>query len=275
MSFAAASKTLGVALSRSFSRCGMMSQAIAYNMFLAFFPTLLIAAGLATGSAAGKTGLRELIEHLTAYLPPGSRQLVAEYILRRAPHAWRWTLFGLGCTLLAGSQAMKLIMDGIGRIYGDGRGFSFVRRQFQGLLLLCATIVPFLAAATLSVFGRPLRRWLLRGFGPRYQLHVLWNLLFVVGVMVLAMATLAVIYRLARPGAHSWRTVFPGAILATLLWWGVNTLLGFYVKRIHYGAVYGGLAAVIGLLVWMYISALVVFVGAAWNAQLQPGIDRA
>jgi membrane protein len=275
MNFAAAGKTLGVALSRAFSRCGMLSQAIAYNMFLSFFPTLLIAAGLATSSAASKTGLLDLIEHLTAYLPPGSRQLVAEFLIRRAPHAWRWTLFGLGCTLLAGSQVMKLIMDGIGQIYGDRKGFSFVRRQFQGLLLLCITIVPFLATATLSVFGRPLRRWLLRGFEPRYQVHVLWNLLFVTAVMLLAMATLTVIYRLARPGPHSWRAVFPGAMLATLLWWGVNALLGFYVKRIHYGAVYGGLAAVIGLLVWMYISAIVVFVGAAWNAQPQPASDRA
>jgi len=244
-------------------------------MFLAFFPMLLMIVGLAASSAESNRDLLDLIRHLTAYLPPGSRQLATEYIIRRAPHAWRWTAFGFGGTLLAGSQVMKLIMDGIARIYGDRKSFSFARRQMQGLLLLCITILPFLATATLSVFGRPLRRWLLRGFGPGHQLHLLWNSLFVLAVMLLAMATLTVIYRLARPGAHPWRAVFPGALLATLLWWGVNALLGFYVRRVHYGAMYGGLAAVIGLLVWMYISAIVVFVGAAWNAQACPASNRA
>jgi membrane protein len=268
MGLFSAGKIIGGTLSRVFSHCGMLSQAIAYNMFLSFFPTLLIAVGFATSQAGTKTGLLDLIEQLTAYVPPGSRQLVADYITRRAPHAWRWTLFGLSVTLVAGSQVMKLIMEGIRRIYDDRQSFSYVRRQLQGLLLLCITIAPFLLAAILSVFGRPLRRWLLRELGSPLPLRGLWNFFFVVAAMVLAVTALTVIYRLARPRAHSWRAVLPGAVVATLLWWGVNALFGFYVTRIQYGMVYGGVAAVIGLLVWMYISAIVVFVGAAWNAEL-------
>jgi len=56
-------------------------------------------------------------------------------------------------------------------------------------------------------------------------------------------------------------------MLATLLWWLVNVIFGFYVRRVPYSLVYGGLAAVIGLLIWMQISALIVFLGAAWNAE--------
>jgi len=44
-------------------------------------------------------------------------------------------------------------------------------------------------------------------------------------------------------------------------------VFGFYVRRVPYNLVYGGLAAVIGLLVWMQISAVIVFFGAAWNAE--------
>ena len=47
----------------------------------------------------------------------------------------------------------------------------------------------------------------------------------------------------------------------------VNALFGFYVRRVPYNVVYGGLAAVIGLLIWMQISAIIVFLGAAWNAE--------
>jgi membrane protein len=61
--------------------------------------------------------------------------------------------------------------------------------------------------------------------------------------------------------------VLPGAAVATLLWWLANALFGFYVRRVPSNVVYGGLAAVIGLLVWMQISAVIVFFGAAWNAE--------
>jgi membrane protein len=62
--------------------------------------------------------------------------------------------------------------------------------------------------------------------------------------------------------------VLPGAALATLLWWISNALFGLYVRRMPSNVVYGGLGAVIGLLVWMQISAVIVFLGAGWNAEL-------
>jgi membrane protein len=61
--------------------------------------------------------------------------------------------------------------------------------------------------------------------------------------------------------------VLPGATVATLLWWVVNAGFGLYMRRVPYNIVYGGLAAVIGLLIWMQVSAVIVFLGAAWNAE--------
>ena len=86
--------------------------------------------------------------------------------------------------------------------------------------------------------------------------------------MLLAMLALTVIYRVARPQEDSMCNVLPGAMVATLLWWLVDVLFGVYVRRVPYGVVYGGLAAVIGLIIWMQLSAVIVFLGAAWNAEL-------
>jgi membrane protein len=88
-----------------------------------------------------------------------------------------------------------------------------------------------------------------------------------VAAMTLAMAALTVIYWVARPKEVSLRGVLPGAALATLLWWVINALFGLYVRRMPYNVVYGGLAAVIGLMIWMQISTVIVFLGAAWNAE--------
>jgi membrane protein len=84
--------------------------------------------------------------------------------------------------------------------------------------------------------------------------------------LVMAALILLVMYRAGRPGCTGWNEVLPGAVLATLLWWVVNTAFGYYVRRVPYSVVYGSLAAAIGLMVWMYLSAVVVLIGAAYNA---------
>ena len=97
--------------------------------------------------------------------------------------------------------------------------------------------------------------------------HVLWVVFFPLAAMTLALLALTVIYYVARPQEKHLTHVLPGATVATLLWWVVNAGFGFYVRRVPYNIVYGGLAAVIGLLIWMQLSAVTVFLGAAWNAE--------
>src|SRR5215472_17129545 len=117
--------------SRVFPRCSMIAQAIAFNLFLAFFPALLIAVALATTRIGGKTSLFDLIRDLTEFLPPGSQGLVSEFLVKRGPDAWKIALLGWAGTLLAGSQVMKLVMQGIHIIYGDEKKPGFLHRQLR------------------------------------------------------------------------------------------------------------------------------------------------
>jgi membrane protein len=255
--------------SRVFPRCSMIAQAIAFNLFLAFFPTLLLTVAFATSPIGGRTSLFDIIRDLTSFLPPGSQPIVSQFLVNRGPEAWKWALLGWAGTLLAGSQVMKLLMEGIHMIYGDHDRPGFLHRQLRGLLLLLLTIAPLVAAAVLGVFGRPLRRWLGREFGNAGMVRAFWGeFVFPAAAIMLAMIALTIIYRVARPTEESLRNVLPGAMVATLLWWLANVLFGFYVRRVPYGVVYGGLAAVIGLLIWMQLSAVIIFLGAAWNAEL-------
>src|SRR5467141_4356070 len=261
--------------SRVFPRFGVISQAIAFNLFLAFFPALLIAVALATSRIGGKTSLFDLIADLTQFLPPGSQAIVSEFLVKRGPEAWKVAALGWTGTRLAGSQVMKLVMHGIHTIYGDTEELGFLHRQIRGLMLLLVTIAPLLGAAILGVLGKPLRRWIAQEVGKHTILQGWWNIFFPAAAMVLAMLALTVIYRVARPQEDSMRNLLPGAAVATLLWWLVDVLFGIYVRRVPYGVVYGGLAAVIGLIIWMQLSAVIIFLGAAWNAELAEGRRRA
>jgi membrane protein len=170
-------------------------------------------------------------------------------------------------TLLGGSQVMKLLMEGIHLIYGDEERIGFLHRQVRGLLLLLITMAPILVAGVLGVFGKPLRHWLTEQLWKNAPVHGMWLVFFPLVAMLLALLALTVIYWVARPQEKHLRHVLPGAAVATLLWWTVNALFGFYVRRMPSNVVYGGLGAVIGLLVWMQLSAVIVFLGAAWNAE--------
>src|SRR5260221_4552422 len=153
-------------------------------------------------------------------------------------------------------------------IYGDRERPGFWARQLRALALLILTIAPLLVAAILGVFGRPLRRLVGAELGKGTSVQTWWGVFFHGIAILLAMIAVTVIYRWARPRQHSLTSVLPGAMIATLLWWVADLAFGFYVRKMPYGIIYGGLAAVIGLLIWMELSTVIIFLGAAWNAEL-------
>src|SRR5713226_6505307 len=157
---------------RVFPRCSMISQAIAFNVFLAFFPTLLLAVGLASSWIGSRTALLDAIRDFTEFLPPGSQSIVSDFLSRRGPDVWKFALLGWAGSLIGGSQVMKLLMD------GDEERSGFLHRQLRGLLLLLITVAPILIAGILGVFGRPLRHWVTGVIGVHTFLNGLWLVFF-------------------------------------------------------------------------------------------------
>jgi membrane protein len=254
-------------IARIFPDCQTLAQAIAFNMFLAFFPMLLLALGILSSQSFFHNALHELPERLRVILPPGSEDIVVQYFVRKVPHPWKWFLVGLAGTLIAGSQVMAGFLEGFRLIENDDRRLTYWKIQFRSLILLSLTTIPTLTFVTLTVFGRPMRAWLVH----RLTSLVLANVvIFVVQVLIvfsLSMLVLVLLYRIGRPGHKGIMALFPGAAVATVLWWVADVSFGFYVRRMPYDAVYGGLAAAIGLIIWMYLTAMVILLGAAFNVE--------
>ncbi|MBI3404559.1 MAG: YihY/virulence factor BrkB family protein [Acidobacteria bacterium] len=243
------------------------AQAVAFAMFLSFFPMLLFFLGI-LGSLKGLKGASDvLLENLNAILPPGSARMVTGYLVREGDRPARWILLGLTGTILGGMQVMGGFMDGFRFVYGGQSGIGFWRGQWRAFLLLVSTCAPWLSAVLVTVFSHQLRDWMIANLGlPRF-FNLVWVVVYAGLALVVAMIILSVLYRVGRPGCRDWSEAVPGAIVATLLWWVVNSSFGFYVQRVPYARVYGGLAAAIGMMVWMYLSAIVVLLGAAYNAE--------
>lgn len=255
------------ALGRVFPNCITLGQAIAFNMFCAFFPLLLLALGLLGETSFFREALREIPQHLVLILPPGSTDVVSAYFVRPALHPWRWIALGLGGTLLAGTQVMVGYIEGFRLIEGDLFRLGYFHRQLRALFLLCLTIIPMLTVVTLTVFGKSIRDWFGLHIASPYASRELEIGLYAALTIFLATCLLVLLYRIGRPEHESYRCLLPGAAVASVLWWAVDICFGWYVRKMPYTTVYRGLAAAIGLLLWMFFTALVVLIGAAYNAE--------
>jgi membrane protein len=245
----------------------MQAQAVAFSMFVAFFPMLLFAVGVISMSTSLQGEIKELSHRLSVVLPPDSERVVLDYLLHHTKHSLDWILLGLGGTLLAGTQVMIGLMDGFRIIAGDETRPSFWHRQARALLLLCLTIAPWLAAVVLTVFGRQVRAWIVREFGLPKLVQGIWTVIYLAAVLLLVLGVLTALYRFGRSPRGPGGSFLPGALVTTVLWWVLDASFGWYVRQMPYGAVYGGLAAAIGLLLWMYMTAIVMFLGAAYNVE--------
>lgn len=258
-------RRFGRALRRVFPRTGLYAQALAFNLFLTVFPLLLLSVALLASSRGASAALEELLRDRWM-LPASSRDVIFPYLHQHNVNPGRWLVVGLVGTLLAGTQCMSVLLESFRMMEGAGRR-PFWKQSLHAMGLLCLALVPALAEVTLTVFGRLVRIWLARHFGLSSLLAVFWVVFAAVTAWLFAVLILALLYRAGQPCIRRFRDGLPGALLATGLWVLANVLFGAYMSRTPYGPVYGGLAAIIGLLVWLQLSTMVVFLGAAFNAE--------
>lgn len=243
----------------------MQAQAIAFAMFLSLFPVLLLSLGLLSLSGWSANPARELPRSFQLVLPEGSIRLVSEFLRPLAGTPWRLILLGLLGTLLLGTQAMANYVDAFAIVWRDAKRPSYWVRYRRAVSMLGLTIVPWMLTGILTMFGRELRTALTSFFGGGIVMRVGWAAVYEGATLATALLALVVMYRLARP-YRRWRDQLPGALVATILWWLVTVGFGLYVRNMHYDLIYGGMAAVIGLMIWMYFVGVVVMIGAAYNA---------
>ena len=155
--------------------------------------------------------------------------------------------------------------------------FSIIALALIGGTALLLAAVPLLAASLLILFGRQVETvvmgWL--RVDPMWTpLAWVWELLSRITQYVVAFGTTATVsallYFYGPYRKQRWRYVWPGAILATLLWLGATSAFAWYAVHIaHYNVMYGSVSASIALLVWMYVLAIVALIGCEFNAEYE------
>jgi membrane protein len=175
--------------------------------------------------------------------------------------------FGLGVALWSTNAGMKAIVDALNVIYDEQEKRSFVRLNLMSLLFtLCAIAGVFLAVAAVVVFPLALAAVGFKSPAEALLGYLRWPALF-----LLMIGGLAVLYRYGPSRRRAkWRWISVGSVFAALAWLAVSSLFSWYlVNFANYNATYGALGAVIGLMMWMWLSTVVVLVGAELNAEIE------
>ena len=250
------------------------AKAAAYSSILTLFPAFLVLASILAISHETATFTREISYAIGRVLPAGTNALALTYFNTSKIRPINVIFSASFVMLTAASGVMVSWMSGFRRAYGiQDNPWGFWKERSMAFLLIPLSIVPLGFATILVGFGNQLQNWL--AAHTIYELRGTILLLWVwgrwsIGTLT-SIAVIALIYHMAIPRTQSWQRVLPGAVLATILWFAATLCFGWYVTNYaNYAVIYGSLAAVIALLVWLYLVSIVVLIGAEFNALVFP-----
>ena len=269
-------------LMRTFSemisdRIGLAAAGCAFYATLALFPaisTLVSLYGLAFDPATVEPQLRVLRD----LLPRPAFLLISERVHTLVSQP-RGTLtisliVSTLVTLWSSSAGTKSILAALNIAYEEKETRSFIRFQATALTMTLCAILGAALAVALLVFLPAVLDFVPRHFGFE-AVEAGTQTLLRVGTPVLLLLfvglSFSLLYRFGpcRRSA-SWHWITPGSLVATVLWLLASTGFSFYVGHVaSYDATYGPLGAVVGIMMWFFVTAYVVLLGAELNAELE------
>lgn len=247
---------------------GLISAGVAFYALLSIFPGL--AATIAVWGIVGDPALAlEQLEEFQALLPGDVYRLLSAQLTKLAATdgltlGWA-SVLSFGFAIWSARAGVAALMRGLNAIYGapNRGGLShYVRALLLTLSLIGVVLVAMGCIVVLPIVMAfvPLGPW------ASFAIELLrWA----VGVGVL-LAGFAVIYRLGPnlAGQRS-RLISPGAIFASVGWVAASVGFSIYLQNFGtYNEVYGSIGAVIAMLMWLFLSAYLVLLGAALNAEI-------
>jgi membrane protein len=255
-----------------------LARAAAYSAILGLFPALLVVTTVLALVPQSDTLIGEIRAALADFLPGNAIDAIQDYFNARHVRSLQAVTSATLVTLFGCMGLMTSFMQGFRRafaspIFDDSRReWNHTRERFTALLLIPSCLVPMALSTVLVAFGHQFEIWVVDMAAHSFKPYVLffWRVSRWSIAILCTAVVLAVIYRVGTPRRQSWRDVLPGAAMSAVVWFVTTLVFGWYVTRFaDYTIIYGSLGTAVATLVWLYITALAVFLGAEYNAQVE------
>lgn len=250
-------------------RLSSVAGSVTFYTLLAIFPALGVFVSL-YGFVADVAAVQAQLASLDGVVPSEVLTIVGDQMMRLATQRPASLSAAFVVSLLlsvwSSNAAMKALFEGLNIAYDETEKRNYWRRSALtyaftfGALLFLTTVTLILVAAPIAFRGVGLSRFAL------WWIPLRWLLLSAV-----ATAVFSVVYRYGPCRARAkWRWVRWGAMFATGFWLVGSLGFSWYVNNIaHFDITYGSLGAVIGFMMWVWVSVMVVLIGAELNAEIE------
>jgi membrane protein len=247
-----------------------LAAGMTFYSLLAIFPALAALVAI-YGLFADPGAITAHLNEVSGFVPAGALDVAGDQLARVASKGDRALGFtfamGLGVSLWSANAAMKSLFDTLNIVYGEDEKRGFIKLNAISLAFTVAAVAFMLVAiAAVAVLPIALTYIGLTDFNDILLRIARWPALFI----SLAVA-LSLIYRFGPSReAPRWRWITSGSAMAALLWLAASAIFSFYAANFgNFDATYGSLGAVIGFMMWLWISAIVVLLGAELNAEIE------
>ena len=242
--------------------------AVTFYALLALFPAIAALVSI-YGFFADPASIEQHLDSISGVLPGGAIDVIRDQLSRLSAQP-RGTLglsflLGLVISLWSANGGIKALFDALNVVYEEKEKRSFFRLNAVTLAFTVA-MIGFLIAALACIVALPVALNYLPGFVGFVLNIVRWPVM-----LVLVALALACIYRYGPSRDEpKWRWITWGSVLAALAWLGFSAIFSFYAGNFGtFNKTYGSLGAVIGFMMWMWLSVAVILVGAKLNAETE------
>lgn len=243
---------------------------LALFLLLAVFPSLAAAVAIygLVSSPADIAGQVQLFSHL---LPEAGLRILDDQLTKLATQSGSRLSIGAAIGILlalwSARKGMVALITATNVAYNERDRRGFFGQLLMSLAFTVGAVVGFVLVVALGVGFPVALGFLPLGTAAEWVLLAFrWTVLWLV-----AMLALSVLYRFAPHRARArWQWVSPGARIAATLWIVSSLLFAIYVRNFSsFGETYGAIGGVVIMLMWFYVSAYVVILGAEFNSELE------
>ena len=243
------------------------SAALTYYLLFALFPLLIFLNNLV---GLLSYDLDALLAMLARVIPRDVVDLLGQYLVYVSRVSSRTLLwFSAVFTIYFPFRAANALFLSVRKAYGAGMPTGFVRYQLRVLLFTLLLIVAIFFSVFASTIGNRVLDFIAHYVYLNDLSIRLWSRLRFVFVGAVMFAVIALLYALALDKHPAKRGIWPGVLTALVAWIVVSMLYSLYVERAaNYSVIYGSIGTIIVLLLWLYLTAALLIMGAEFNSVL-------
>lgn len=240
---------------------------LAYYMLFSIFPMLLIAATLLAYLHIDKDSVFNMIKE---FAPDQIMDFLEENLNNLLTQKNGGLLsIGIIATLWSASNGMNAVMKSLNKAYGVTNKRNYVVQRLLSMFFTLAMLATVGATLLLLVFGQQIGMFLINHLNFSEDFLSFWNNLRWTVTLIVIFVVFTFLYWVAPNRRSTLISVLPGALFSTIGWTVASVGFAYYVNNFgNYSATYGSIGVIIILMVWFYLTGIILMIGGELNATL-------